>query len=121
MVAAFGVVLAAVYLFKMLHLTIWGPLRKEENRSLQDLDWREKAALLPLCFFMLWIGVAPRAFLAPSEQALSALLLQQRARLERPNVDRPALLPPPLIAQQWPAFGVQPPPKVLRSTIPIVR
>ena len=57
MLATFGVVLAAIYLLKMLQLTIFGPLTKDENRGLSDLKWREIAALVPLCVFMLWIGL----------------------------------------------------------------
>jgi NADH-quinone oxidoreductase subunit M len=72
--AAFGVVLAAVYLLKMLAATIWGPITKDENRGLADLDLREKLLLLPLCVFMLWIGVAPKPFLDPSVESLRRLL-----------------------------------------------
>jgi len=49
---------------KMLYLTLWGPLTKEENKSLKDLSWREMFALLPLGVLMLWIGIAPGTFLA---------------------------------------------------------
>ena len=55
----FGVVLAAIYLLKMLQLTLWGPITKEENRGPARSRLREIAALVPLCVFMLWIGVAP--------------------------------------------------------------
>ena len=92
-IAASGVVLAAVYLLRMLHETIWGPLRKDENRKLSDLSGREVAALLPLVIFMLWIGVAPRAFLAASEPALRETLERYRAGLERPAVTAPSLTP----------------------------
>ncbi|HEX5761112.1 MAG TPA: NADH-quinone oxidoreductase subunit M [Thermoanaerobaculia bacterium] len=78
--AAFGVVLAAVYLFKMLDRTLWGPLTREENRGLSDLSPREVAAVLPLCAMMLWIGVAPRLFLEPSRPALAETLAAFRAR-----------------------------------------
>ena len=92
-VGAFGVILAAVYLLRMLHETLFGPLRKEENRSLKDLSLREIAALVPLCVLMLWIGVAPRPFLAPSEAALRSTLTEYRAGLERPPVASPVLHP----------------------------
>jgi len=39
--ATVGVILAAVYLLKMLYETLWGPIRKEENRGLTDLSLRE--------------------------------------------------------------------------------
>jgi NADH-quinone oxidoreductase subunit M len=92
--ATFGVVLAAIYLLKMLQLTLWGPLTKEENRGLQDLSLREIAALVPLCVFMLWIGVAPNRFLEPSRPALDATLSRLRQGLAEPAVTRAALRPP---------------------------
>ncbi len=91
--STFGVVLAAVYLLKMLQLTLWGPLTKEENKSLADLGAREKWLLVPLCVFMLWIGVAPRAFLEPSRPALEAVLARHQARRAAPPAEAPSLRP----------------------------
>jgi NADH-quinone oxidoreductase subunit M len=93
-VATFGVVLAAVYLLKMLQETLWGPLTREENRGLSDLSGREIVALVPLCILMLWIGVAPQTFLRPSEPALDAVLTDYKARLASPSPAVPALRAP---------------------------
>jgi NADH-quinone oxidoreductase subunit M len=90
-VAAFGVVLAAVYLLKMLDRTLWGPLERVENRGLADLSFRECMALAPLCALMLWIGVAPRLFLEPSRAALESVLADYRARAEAPAPATPGL------------------------------
>jgi NADH-quinone oxidoreductase subunit M len=79
--SSIGVILAAVYLLKMLAQTLWGPITKDENRALTDLGWREKLTLAPLCVFMLWIGVAPQRFLAPSRPALEATLRTVTARM----------------------------------------
>jgi NADH-quinone oxidoreductase subunit M len=65
----------------MLQATLWGPITKEENRTLRDLDAREVASLLPLCILMLWIGVAPRSFLEPSRPALEGVLAAYKSRL----------------------------------------
>jgi NADH-quinone oxidoreductase subunit M len=92
MVATFGVVLAAVYLMKLLYRTLWGPITKEENRSLKDLSWREIAALAPLAVLMLWIGIAPNAFLAPSEPALDAVLTRYHQRREAPPPPEPRVM-----------------------------
>jgi NADH-quinone oxidoreductase subunit M len=81
LLATFGVVLAAVYLLKLLQETLWGPITRDENRNLPDISLREAAALLPLCVFMLWIGVAPKAFLEPSRPALTAVLKDFHARV----------------------------------------
>ena len=92
--AAFGVVLAAVYLLKMLQETLWGPLDNEENKGLSDLSAREVWALVPLCILMLWIGVAPNTFLKPSEPALREVLTEYRARLATPTPATAALRAP---------------------------
>ncbi|HEX9800581.1 MAG TPA: NADH-quinone oxidoreductase subunit M [Thermoanaerobaculia bacterium] len=96
--AASGVILAAVYLLRLLQETLWGPLTKEENRNLRDLDGRELAALVPLCVLMLWIGVAPRGFLEPSRPALSDLLDGYRARLSAPAPEIAELAASPFTA-----------------------
>jgi NADH-quinone oxidoreductase subunit M len=84
--ATFGVVLAAVYLLKMLLLTLWGPLTRKENEGLSDLSAREVLALAPLCLFMLWIGVAPAGFLRPSADHLDTLLREVRGRMQEAPV-----------------------------------
>ncbi|HSF41890.1 MAG TPA: NADH-quinone oxidoreductase subunit M [Thermoanaerobaculia bacterium] len=93
-VATFGVVLAAIYLLKLIQLTIWGPLTKEENRSLKDLSLREIAALVPLAVLMLWIGVAPERFLQPTRQALNGVLSDFQGRVEQPEPVQASLRPP---------------------------
>ncbi|PYQ62360.1 MAG: Fe-S-binding domain-containing protein, partial [Acidobacteria bacterium] len=93
-IATFGVVLAAVYLLKMIQLTLFGPITKDENRKLIDLSPREWAALVPLCIFMLWIGVAPNTFLKPSRQALDGVLADYRGRISAPSVAQATLRAP---------------------------
>ncbi|HEY4576009.1 MAG TPA: NADH-quinone oxidoreductase subunit M, partial [Thermoanaerobaculia bacterium] len=93
-IATFGVVLAAVYLLKMIQLTLWGPITKEENKTLSDLNGRELAALIPLCVLMLWIGVAPDTFLKPSRQALDSVLSDYRGRISAPAVAQASLRAP---------------------------
>jgi len=92
--ATSGVVLAAIYLLKMIQLTIFGPITKEENRKLTDLNGRELAALIPLCIFMVWIGVAPDTFLKPSRQALADVLADYRGRVSTPSVTQATLRAP---------------------------
>jgi len=91
--ATFGVVLAAIYLLKMIQLTIFGPITKDENRGLKDLSGRELAALIPLCIFMVWIGVAPDTFLKPSRKALDGVLSDYKQRIAEPNVVQATLRP----------------------------
>jgi NADH-quinone oxidoreductase subunit M len=107
--ATLGVILAAVYLLKMLFLTLWGPITRKENEGLADLSPREVLALVPLCVFMLWIGVAPAGFLAPSAAHLEGLLNDVRSRLQEAPVAVATLRP-----QEPPPAGEAPAPSAHR-------
>jgi NADH-quinone oxidoreductase subunit M len=102
--ATFGVVLAALYLLKLIQQLLFGPLTKDENRGLADLSFREVAALVPLCVLMLWIGLVPAQFLKPSEHALASTLADYRQRLAGPEV-RQAMLRQVAPIRLGPAVG----------------
>lgn len=72
--ATSGVILAAVYLLWLLYRTLFGPIQKEVNRTLPDLNAREVLLLVPLMVLMLWIGVAPKPFLDRTEPTARFLL-----------------------------------------------
>ena len=67
--AAFGIVLAAVYLLWAYQRVFHGPVTNEENRLVPDLNWREVAMLTPLLLLILAIGVYPKPFLERIEPA----------------------------------------------------
>jgi NADH-quinone oxidoreductase subunit M len=60
--AAVGVILAAVYILYLFQKMFLGPVDKEENRTLLDLNWREIVTLVPLLIFIFWIGLYPAPF-----------------------------------------------------------
>jgi NADH-quinone oxidoreductase subunit M len=57
-----GIILAAIYLLFMFQKLFLGPLDKEENKVLKDINWREIITLVPLIILILWIGLYPRLF-----------------------------------------------------------
>jgi len=73
-VAALGVILAAIYILYMFQKMFLGPLDKEENKKLKDLNWREIATLVPLLVFIFWIGLYPKPFFALMAPAVDNLV-----------------------------------------------
>jgi NADH-quinone oxidoreductase subunit M len=69
-IAATGVVLAALYLLWAYQRVFHGPITLEENRSVPDVSVREALALVPLLAAIVLIGVWPKPFLERMEPAL---------------------------------------------------
>jgi NADH-quinone oxidoreductase subunit M len=75
--AALGVILAAIYMLYMFQKLFLGPVDKEENMSLKDLNVREIATLVPILILIFWIGLYPKPFfslIAPSVDKVVAAL-----------------------------------------------
>lgn len=66
--AALGVILAAVYMLWMYQRVMFGPITNKVNEKLQDINAREIGLLVPLVIFMVWIGVRPLDFTKYSEE-----------------------------------------------------
>jgi NADH-quinone oxidoreductase subunit M len=72
--AASGVILAAVYMLLMFQRVMFGKLENEENKKLPDLSAREIAVLAPIAVFIILIGVYPTPFLKKMEPSVNALI-----------------------------------------------
>ena len=72
--AAIGVILAAVYILLMFQKMFLGPVTKDENRNLADLNWREIAVLVPLVILIFWIGLYPKPFFTLKGPAVDQLV-----------------------------------------------
>lgn len=70
--AAGGLLLAAIYMLRLLQGVIWGPARDEHVWS--DLVLREWLLLAPLVLLVLWLGLYPETFLEPLRGPAQLLL-----------------------------------------------
>ena len=73
MLAATGVIWAAVYMLWMLQRVLFGDITNPENAKLKDLNSRELGLLVPLMLLMLFMGVYPRVFLDRSQASVAAI------------------------------------------------
>ncbi|MEE8201441.1 MAG: proton-conducting transporter membrane subunit, partial [Candidatus Acidoferrales bacterium] len=77
--AALGVVLAAVYLLWMYQRVVYGQVTQEANRSLPDASRRELAVLIPLALAIIWLGVASPVFTSRMERTVERIIRQVKS------------------------------------------
>jgi NADH-quinone oxidoreductase subunit M len=80
---ASGVIFAAVYMLWMFQRVMYGEVTNPKNQGLKDLSIREWVVLLPVVFFIFWIGVYPTPFLRTTEASVNNLLQQIDKKYER--------------------------------------
>jgi NADH-quinone oxidoreductase subunit M len=73
-IAGTSIILGAVYMLRVMKMTFFGPLDKEENKVLKDLNRRETWSLIPLVAIVIWLGVYPKPVLAPIDNSVKTLL-----------------------------------------------
>ncbi len=73
-VGASGIIWGAVYMLWMFQRLMFGPLDKQENKELKDLDKREIAILVPIILVMFWIGIYSNPFLRRIDTAINQTL-----------------------------------------------
>jgi len=69
-----AVILAAVYLLWMFQRVMLGPIDKEANKSLKDLNAREFLSFVPILVFIVWIGIYPNTFLSKTESSVKKII-----------------------------------------------
>ena len=85
--AAFGIVLAAVYLLWAYQRVFHGEVTHEENRTVPDLNVRELVMLAPVLALILAIGVYPRPFLDRIEPSAQKVLDSFNSSVEPGSAD----------------------------------
>ena len=82
-VAASGVIFAAIYLLWMYQRVIFGPVTNPANRELSDLSARELGLMIPILIFIVWIGVVPGTFLKISSASVHQVVVQANHFVEQ--------------------------------------
>lgn len=77
--AAVGVILAAVYLLWAYQRVMQGPLTNDKNKSVPDLNRRELTLLVVLMILIVVIGVFPNLVLNSMQASVVSLLSQSNA------------------------------------------
>ena len=70
-IAAFGVLIAAIYMLWMVQRVVFGPLTKDMVKRLNDFTLREVVVLVPLVFWTIFLGVYPQPFFERIEVSIN--------------------------------------------------
>jgi len=73
-VAAFGVILAAIYLLWMYERIFHGPVVHPKIEALKDLNFREVAIMVPLVVLIIGLGVYPKPVLDRIQPSVEIIL-----------------------------------------------
>jgi len=90
---ASGVIWGACYLLWMYQKVFYGPIHHDENKSLPDIDGRERISLVPLVAMAVIMGVASPYWMKGIEPAVTSMLAQAsgavkaQAQRNRPGLD----------------------------------
>ncbi|MGH9234480.1 MAG: complex I subunit 4 family protein [Acidimicrobiales bacterium] len=89
-IAAVGVILAALYLLWAYQRVFHGET-DDDNRSFPEMTWREGAVLAPLLALIVFLGVYPKPVLERMEPAVDRLIahVDENSDFVSPAVDRP--------------------------------
>jgi NADH-quinone oxidoreductase subunit M len=81
--AAIGVILGALYMLTAVQKMFFGPITKDENKRLPDINGREIVAVAPLIIAIFVIGLAPNLFLNQMRDSVSRVLAEYSNRVDK--------------------------------------
>lgn len=73
-IAAGGVILSAVYMLWMYQRVMFGPITLDVNKTIIDLDLRERFILIPLVILIFWIGIYPQPLITKYKKSVQVIL-----------------------------------------------
>jgi NADH-quinone oxidoreductase subunit M len=74
-----SIILGAAYMLYLYRRVVFGEIKSDDVREMQDLSHRELWLLAPIAAVALWMGVYPESFMAPMRKDVGVLL----ARIDR--------------------------------------
>jgi NADH-quinone oxidoreductase subunit M len=80
--AALGVIIAALYMLTAVQKMFFGPITRDENKHLKDINSREMLAVAPLIIAIFVIGLAPNILLSPMRDAISRTISDMNSRID---------------------------------------
>lgn len=80
--AALGVILAALYMLTAVQKMFFGPITREANKGLKDINSREILSVAPLIIAMVVLGIAPNILLSQMRDAVSRTITDMNSRVE---------------------------------------
>jgi len=75
-IAAGGMVLGAACMLWLYQRTMFGPADNPANAQLQDLNFREIVAFVPLITLIVWIGIYPEPFLHRLQSSVGRVIVR---------------------------------------------
>jgi len=72
--AGTSIIIGSVYMLSLFKKSFFGPVTKEENKNLKDLDAKETWSLVPLVALVVWLGIYPKPILDPIDNSVKAML-----------------------------------------------
>jgi len=81
--ASIGVILGALYMLTAVQRMFFGPITKEENKHVSDINGRELVAIMPLTVMIFVIGFFPNIFLSRMHDAVARVQSDLQARLDQ--------------------------------------
>ena len=84
--AALGVIIAALYMLNAVQKMFFGPITRDENRKLKDINGRELLAVAPLILAIFVLGLAPNLLLNQMRGAITRTIADMNARVPKAGV-----------------------------------
>ncbi len=83
LIAGLTIILGAVYMLVMYKKSFFGPLNNEKNKNLEDIKGKELCALLPIAFFVIFLGIYPKPILEPIDKSIHQLIELMKIKAQK--------------------------------------